>query len=331
MSFWKRVASTATAATASGPKPMPSPAGVPIYGENEPLARVMAARDYAIPMLEAATTQEERFKALLIFTNMSKKALDRITALLEEIHSLSAYDPGRQTALDWATAAVDTIKDTNRYSAEQQTIARALGDQRSQAVLSEVQNIIDELLADPTYGLSSGTEEITEPDLSLAVFGHDDELRHLIRERNDANGILEIADTDEQRLVALYVFTRASGKIVARISSAMNQIAALPEYSAERDQALGWLKKAHAVVERWPEKIALREELSATLGPRATEMASTVADRRLTGSSRFDDDDVSAAGSTSAAEKVCPDCAETIKSAARVCRFCGYRFDEQPS
>lgn len=28
--------------------------------------------------------------------------------------------------------------------------------------------------------------------------------------------------------------------------------------------------------------------------------------------------------------KVCPDCAEMVKGAARVCRFCGYRFDSTP-
>jgi uncharacterized protein UPF0547 len=26
-------------------------------------------------------------------------------------------------------------------------------------------------------------------------------------------------------------------------------------------------------------------------------------------------------------QKICPDCAEPVRAAARVCRFCGYRFD----
>jgi hypothetical protein len=30
-------------------------------------------------------------------------------------------------------------------------------------------------------------------------------------------------------------------------------------------------------------------------------------------------------------EKTCPDCAETIKAAARVCRYCGHRFDNEAS
>lgn len=29
--------------------------------------------------------------------------------------------------------------------------------------------------------------------------------------------------------------------------------------------------------------------------------------------------------------KVCPECAESVKAEARVCRFCGYRFDGAPS
>jgi hypothetical protein len=30
------------------------------------------------------------------------------------------------------------------------------------------------------------------------------------------------------------------------------------------------------------------------------------------------------------AEKVCPDCAETVLEAAALCRFCGHRFESNP-
>lgn len=29
-------------------------------------------------------------------------------------------------------------------------------------------------------------------------------------------------------------------------------------------------------------------------------------------------------------EKACPQCAETVKSAAKLCRFCGYSFEREP-
>lgn len=35
--------------------------------------------------------------------------------------------------------------------------------------------------------------------------------------------------------------------------------------------------------------------------------------------------------SEQATDKVCPDCAETVKAEARVCRFCGHRFDSAPA
>jgi hypothetical protein len=34
-------------------------------------------------------------------------------------------------------------------------------------------------------------------------------------------------------------------------------------------------------------------------------------------------------GEPDEATKVCPECAETVKAAAKVCRFCGHRFDAQ--
>jgi hypothetical protein len=35
-----------------------------------------------------------------------------------------------------------------------------------------------------------------------------------------------------------------------------------------------------------------------------------------------------AGADTAEVEKVCPDCAQTVKAAANVCRYCGFRFSE---
>lgn len=36
-------------------------------------------------------------------------------------------------------------------------------------------------------------------------------------------------------------------------------------------------------------------------------------------------------GAEPAGDKACPECAETVRAAARSCRFCGYRFDANVS
>jgi hypothetical protein len=36
------------------------------------------------------------------------------------------------------------------------------------------------------------------------------------------------------------------------------------------------------------------------------------------------------AAATAGGAKVCPDCAEEVKAAANICRFCGHRFDAVP-
>ena len=40
----------------------------------------------------------------------------------------------------------------------------------------------------------------------------------------------------------------------------------------------------------------------------------------------FNEELAEAIDSVSASTKVCPECAETIKAAANVCRHCGHRF-----
>jgi hypothetical protein len=61
-------------------------------------------------------------------------------------------------------------------------------------------------------------------------------------------------------------------------------------------------------------------EAEALDGSYTTQSASAVEPRRAT--------PLAASGiETTDDYKTCPDCAEEVRAAANVCRFCGYRFD----
>lgn len=318
------------------PQELSEPTGVAVFGEDEILVRAIQARAHALPILHAPATPEERLKGLLLLTNMSKKVLDRITGTMDDLQELSAYDSERERAIKWAKSTLRTIDDTNRLSEEQQRLAAQLGEETSGRVLQEVRDLVDELLA-PPHPASRGLDryelaEMRDP-IRIPIFGDDHDLRGFIRARNAALPMMQDAASKEERLAAVLLLTNASQQVVRRLQTHTSELAAMSPTEAGRDEALLYAKHSARVIEPYipyiDEQNALVQELEEEATQRAVQ-AATTAMRQCAPDATDDDTAARAPAEDASSDKACPDCAETVKAAARVCRFCGYRFAEAP-
>lgn len=274
-------------------------------------------------MLESATTDEERLKGLLLLTNLSGACAERIGDLLPRVQDLSKYGSARATARDWAERAVHAFGDVAELGAEQERLAAQLGPS-ADAIILELQAEIDEVL-DRGRDASEPTHVGVLPlPANLPLFS-DSALLRLIQAHNEGIRTLERASNQEDRLTGLLIAAGSGNEIPAHLSRRLPDLTELhasgdPTFQAHKDFASAASAQLRVNLAHFDE---LQEEVDDEIAERA--IATAQAKLHSTDPTPWNKP---AASRSPAAEgtKTCPDCAETIKAAANVCRYCGYRF-----
>jgi hypothetical protein len=127
-------------------------------------------------------------------------------------------------------------------------------------------------------------------------------------------------------LAFLLIVVRGAGRRVHERSERRRATALAPPPSTSR------LREA---------RLDLRRSLARALDPETAVQARVVASPRARATPRLADEQRSmtaawaeaavAVAPAGLATKACPECAETVLAAARICKHCRYRFDGQPA
>jgi hypothetical protein len=192
---------------------------------------------------------------------------------------------------------------------------------------------------------------------------------HLERARLSAISEYEAAGDPSAQLEATMVLNWLYSTLLNTALESIDEVGELSVYDTRREVAVSyfdtWREDAH---ERYPQFVERQNQLVAEIGrPEAQRVADERATPRVqalhdevlqvlkdrtdelaaglraqgiepepvpsptTIDSERTEEAIGAAGSSARSEsKICPDCAEEIKAAARVCRFCGFRFSDPP-
>ena len=180
-------------------------------------------------------------------------------------------------------------------------------------------------------------------DSALFVSAEEERLRAM----EDA----QAGKTDAERLEATLVVTDLYQKQISAIGEDVMPVLQASAGQPDADDAVewirAWLPAAETRLQQWAEfqeqlvnRIGREEAERIAKGPATARIQGVIdaAKARVIERAREMGVDVDAVLSTSqesstttspAETKVCPECAEEVKAAARKCRFCGYRFDAE--
>ena len=337
------------------PVELATPRDIALLGEDQVLVMWVDIRNESAGDIATSKTPEDRLRGLILYINSGEKALQRAVELVSVVQahdsSLSNDDQAKGEGTGWLYNALDVIPQDvtgpDNFGDQIRSLVGSLPPdvvgrikdeatekmQRSFAALAGIgDEMFDVIMAEDDPMPSDALDPMPSLAPDLPGFGGDRCLTGLLEANNHGAERLRTATSDEDKLVAILVIEATN----RQMSERMKELVPSDESAFDDGRVRLFVD---AFLQKSRDRFALigeERKLSDSLGDEEVHKAVGRSEEIIqshAGSRAGDGPDKQKSDALEPLDsdcKECPDCAEQVKSAARKCRYCGYRF-EAPS